>query len=345
MGNGNVRQNNHDYHKEMFGAWSQNSIVQNDERVDIRKVKCVECVKLIRVRSSDMLEPGDHVVFKKENYDHHVIISSKLNNDSFEIIEVTNTSVWATSGISSSSSLPSAKSKANIERNTKTFNFKMEIIAVVKYEIRFEKAKTIQIANFFADENPFFNYHCFSNNCEHFATYCTTGHRFSCQVSKMKLQWKLRRYRKRRELELFQLLHKSQLICDDCFMMNKHFYDVDVIPIAVDVKKGDIIRFLYVGLIHYAVVLQNVGFTDDSILLKIAHFAFCGLHEHRTIKKEIRIFPLNGNCVKVNYTSSRYNLYPPDEVVKRAKRRINEQFYVAFSNDSSHFARWCKLKV
>lgn len=38
-------------------------------------------------------------------------------------------------------------------------------------------------------------------------------------------------------------------------MMNKYFYDVDVILIVVDVKKGDIICFFYVGLIYYVVVL------------------------------------------------------------------------------------------
>lgn len=90
-----------------------------------------------------MLEFGDYVVFKKENYDYYVIIFFKFNNDFFEIIEVMNIFVWVIFGISSLFLLLFVKSKVNIECNIKIFNFKMEIIVVVKYEIRFEKVKII----------------------------------------------------------------------------------------------------------------------------------------------------------------------------------------------------------
>lgn len=336
----------------------------DDERIDEKKAKCIECVKIVPVISINNLEPGDHIVFRNVNYDHHGIITSIKGSGSLEIIEVTNTSAGvssvevtntyagASSGISSSSLPISAKSKANIQRNTITLNFKEENIALVYYKTRLEKDRTVERAKHYAKENSSFNYHLFSNNCEHFATYCVTGHRFSLQVSKFKLVFGMllrtgfsgiSNEEKRNEV-----LHERQLICDSCFEHNKHLLNVDVAPIksAEDVKEGDIVRFSYYHLLHDAVVLENEGLSSNksAVILSIAHYAFCGINEHRTIKREKKEFRLDGSCVNVLYTSSKFSLYHPTFVVKRAEDRIGEQFFVFFSNDSSHFARWCKLR-
>lgn len=337
MGNTESRQKDPDY---------------DDERIDEKKAKCIECVKIVPVFSINDLQPGDHVVFRNVNYDHHGIISSIKENESFEIIEVTNTSAGASPGISSSSLPLSAKSKANIQMNSKTLNFQKENIALVYYKCRIDKDRTIERAKHYAKENSSFQYHLFSNNCEHFATYCVTGHRFSLQVSKFKFAFGMLLQKGfsgiSNEKERNKVLHERQLICDSCFAHNKHLLDVDVAPITShkDVKEGDIIRFSYYHLLHDAVVLKNEGLSSNknAVVLSIAHYAFCGLNEHRTIKEEKMEFRLNGSCVNVLYTSSKFHLYPPAFVVKRAKDRIGEQFFVFFSNDSSHFARWCKLK-
>lgn len=324
----------------------------DDERIDEEKAKCIECVKIVPVISINNLEPGDHIVFRNVNYDHHGIITSIKGSGSLEIIEVTNTSAGASSGVSSSSLPISAKSKANIQRNTITLNFKKENIALVYYKERLPKDRTVERAKHYAKENSSFNYHLFSNNCEHFATYCVTGHRFSLQVSKFKLVFGMLLRTGFRgisnEKKRNEVLHERQLICHSCFEHNKHLLNVDVAPIksAKDVKEGDIVRFSYYHLLHDAVVLENEGLSSNktAVILSIAHYAFCGINEHRTIKREKMEFRLDGSCVNVLYTSSTFSLYHPTFVVKRAEDRIGEQFFVFFSNDSSHFARWCKLR-
>jgi hypothetical protein len=41
----------------------------------------------------------------------------------------------------------------------------------------------------------------------------------------------------------------------------------------------------------------------------------------------------------------KFNVFPPEEVVERARSRIGEQMFAFFTNDSSKFSRWCKLKL
>lgn len=320
-----------------------------DEKIDEKNAKCIECVKIVPVFSINDLQPGDHVVYRHVNYDHHGIIISLNKNGSFEIIEVTNTSEGASFGISSSSFPSAAMSKAKIQKNTKIFQ--KGNIALVYYKYRCEKDKTVERAKYYAKENKSFKYHLFSNNCEHFATFCVTGHRFSLQVSKfllsIKMLWQKGFSGISNEKERNKELHDRQLVCDSCFVHNRKLLNVDAIPLTSkrQVDKGDIIRFSYYLLMHDAVVLHkdNNNSNNNVVVLTIAHYAFCGLHEHRTVKEETMDFNLDGSCFIVNY-ASKFSLYESELVVNRARSRIGEQFFVFFSNDSSHFARWCKLK-
>lgn len=290
------------------------------------------------------------MVFSGAVYDHHGIIISKLDDGvTFEIIEATNTISGAVLGVSKFFG-----GKAEIKGSFKKFDFDGEKICVVVYRHRFSKEETVQRANGFynsKEQTGKYKYDLFDNNCEHFATHCVTGQNFSVQVSKVKLTWKLFWSSGfvgiSDELERNKREFKNDIICNDCYEMNKKLLGVSVKPIVSegDVQKGDIIRYSYWNLWHDAVVLEVSKTNKKAVVCFIAHYAFCGLFSHRTIKEERKEIQLNGQCTKLDYAPPQYDVYEPDEVVKRARKRLGEQLFVFFSNDSSHFARWCKLKL
>lgn len=129
--------------------------------------------------------------------------------------------------------------------------------------------------------------------------------------------------------------------------MNEHLLSVDVIPItrADQVKAGDIIRYSYYNLWHDAVVLEMKRMKETYVICNIAHYAFCGIFSHRTIQAEDLKIAFDGKISKLEYEPPKYHVYPPKNVVERARRRLGEQQFVFFSNDSSHYARWCKLEL
>ncbi|CAC5380924.1 unnamed protein product [Mytilus coruscus] len=140
---------------------------------------------------------------------------------------------------------------------------------------------------------------------------------------------------------------ENGIICEQCFNINKTLLDVKLRPIkkAEDVQKGDIIRYSYWHLWHEAVVLSIEDVNKSYLKCYIAHYAFCGLFSYRTIIKEELKIHFDGTFTMLEYGPPKYDTYDPDVVVNRAHKRIGEQLFVFFSNDSSHFARWCKLKL
>lgn len=328
---------------------SGNSEYDND-RVEEKYVKCIECVRLIPVLSLNDLKPGDHIVFRNVHYDHHGIVYSVDNvKKTIVIIEVSNTPAGASLGIASSGIPLSAKSKANIIASTKTLNFKTEKIALVYYRNRLSRTKTVNRAVHYASTISF-RYNLFSNNCEHFATYCATGHKLSLQVLKFKLSvklvWRYGRNAVGIEKARYELLHDSKFICDSCYRIYKFLLSVETIPImsAQDINSGDIIRFSYYTLLHDAVVINKKRYTEEVVILTIAHYAFCGLKEYRTIVEEIKEFNLDGTSFKVDYKSPRFKIRHSQTVVNHAKARVGEKFFNSWTFNSSHFARWCKLQ-
>lgn len=325
----------------------------DDERIEEKYVKCTECVRIMPVLSINHLKPGDHIVFRNVNYDHHgIVYSVDSKKETIIIIEVSNTLAGASPGIASSSSpLPamSKASKAKIRVSQKTLDFKTEKIALVHYQYRLDRPRTVKRAVHYACTVSF-HYNLFSNNCEHFATYCATGYTFSLQVLKfqlsLKLWWQGGFSALGNEKARYKILHDSHFICDSCYQKCEHILSVESIPImsAEDVKSGDIIRFSYFKLLHDAVVLNKKKITENVVVLTIAHYAFCGFRNHRTIKEEAIEFQLDGKCFKVDYKSPRFEIHHPQNVVKRARHRIGEQFHIFWSFDSNHFARWCKLR-
>lgn len=139
---------------------------------------------------------------------------------------------------------------------------------------------------------------------------------------------------------------KSGMLCKTCYERNKQLLCAEKTTIQNKnhVQIGEIIMYSYYNLWHCAVVLEIIETTEKEVRCKIAHYAFCGFWKHRTIQEDPLTIPLDGSMFVITY-SEEYNVYEPQEVVKRARTRIGEQLFAFFSNDSSQFARWCKLKL
>ncbi|CAC5380920.1 unnamed protein product [Mytilus coruscus] len=60
---------------------------------------CIECVKAVPVFNSDAIDEGDHIVFAGMIYDHHAIVVKKLQGETFEIVEATNTGIGLATGV------------------------------------------------------------------------------------------------------------------------------------------------------------------------------------------------------------------------------------------------------
>lgn len=246
---------------------------------------------------------------------------------------------------------------ANIRVTPKKYDFKREKVCVVEYKYRYKKEEIIQRAKILhsaIEKTGNYTYNLFDNNCEHFATFCVTGRTFSVQVSKLMLMWDM--FLNSGFLGLNNELARNiaefekHLICDECYKMNRHLLGVSLKPIVStkDIEKGDIIRYSYWNFCHEAVVLdkEEMKQSDQNIVVcSVAHYAFFGPFSHRTITEEKISVRLDGQSFKLNYDSYPYDAYTPDEVVERARSRLGEQSFIFYSNDSSHFARWCKLKL
>lgn len=311
--------------------------------------QCIKCVKEVPVSSSTELEAGDHVAFRKPMYDHHMIITKCLGQNNFEIAELTNTSFLGAFCMKSSSSASPGQSKLN----TKTINFDFQTDNIVLFvsKKRLSKSETVAFANIIQNgmhENC--KYNLKTNNCEHFATLCVTGEKISRQAIKFEAMISLFFHRRIDGISDERLrnekLFSKGLLCNDCYQISSASLDVDVIEIRSknDIQIGDIIRYRYWRLWHDAIVLEKIKESKGAVTLSIAHYAFCGITSHRTILAEDKTIKLDGSCRKLDYRDPRFPVYHPEEVVQRAQSRIGEQSFVFFSNDSSHFARWCKLR-
>ncbi|XP_052775682.1 uncharacterized protein LOC128213706 [Mya arenaria] len=308
--------------------------------------KCAECVKAVPVFAHNEINVGDHITFYGRLYDHHAIVTEKLDTNQIKIIEATNTHAG-------SSSRSFFWGKAFIEETVKTLDFAHERINVVVYQNRkFTKAEVACRAREYYQQQKGtrdFNYNVFRNNCEHFATKCVTGKPFSIQVVKVRMVVKLFLSRgfmgisdeRMRNTKLFE----KNFICSNCNEMNTRLLSVSVEQIwsADDVKGGDVIRYTYYLLHHEAVVLKTNGVDRSSVKVSIAHYAFRGFFKYRKIIEEAITIRFDGSCSVLQYRPPQYEVFPPEKVVERAKSRIGEQRFVFFSNDSSHFSRWCKL--
>lgn len=141
-----------------------------DEQSGIRFTKT-------RVNSSDELEIGDQVVFNRLIYDHHGIIIDK-NGQTFKVIEAKKADDSNEGG------------KAQLACSEIIFDFKKDDVSLFSYAKRHSKQKTAHWAVCLYEEcreHPdAYQYNLFTNNCEHFATFCATGIMHSQQVADFK---------------------------------------------------------------------------------------------------------------------------------------------------------------
>ncbi|XP_048741349.2 uncharacterized protein LOC125655199 isoform X2 [Ostrea edulis] len=311
---------------------------------------CIECVKAIPVISGEEIEEGDHIVFAGAVYDHHgIVVSKRKGGNEIEIVEATNSISGATASIFFGG-------KANVQRTIKTFNFITDQIRVVVYrKPRFSKQEIVCRAKKFINEadpnRKNFDYHLLGNNCEHFATFCVTGKRFSIQVRKFVMIASIFVRRGFRGISDEKLRNEKEfennIICKKCYEVNKKLLGAKVTPILRhdDVNVGDVIRYSYWNLWHDAVVLRIVKKESKFVLCEIAHYCFRGPFSHREIiREELKIY-FKGSVSVLHYEPPNYDVYDPEVVVHRAEQRMEEKCFVFFSNDSSHYARWCKLKL
>ncbi|XP_048743471.2 uncharacterized protein LOC125656891 [Ostrea edulis] len=311
---------------------------------------CIECVKAIPVISGEEIEEGDHIVFAGAVYDHHgIVVSKRKDGNEIEIVEATNSIFGATAGILFGG-------KANVKSTIKTFNFITDQIRIVVYrKPRFSKQEIACRAKKFINEadpnRKNFDYHLLGNNCEHFTTFCVTGKRFSVQVRKFRMIASIFVRRGFRGISDEKLRNEKEfennIICKQCYEVNKKLLSAKVTPILRhdDVNVGDVIRYSYWNLWHDAVVLRTVKKDSKFVLCEIAHYCFRGPFSHREIiREELKIY-FKGNVIVLHYEPPNYDVYDPEVVVHRAEKRMQEKCFAFFSNDSSHYARWCKLKL
>lgn len=181
------------------------------------------CVTQTRVNSYDELEIGDHLVFHRPFYDHHGILTKKLQGH-FQVVEAAKT----------------GPGSIKLKLSWQKLDSKEDGVSVASYLDRIiPRPETVLRALRCYEKSRkdpyFYQYNLFRNNCEHFATYCATGRMYSLQVMDFQ-SCTLPSYIKRR-LE-FKLTGKNEqsenyfcILCENTEIEN-------------DVYKGDIITYL-----------------------------------------------------------------------------------------------------
>jgi len=140
-----------------------------------------------RVRSLSELRPGDHISFGRRGYYHHALVL-RVTTTEIVILSLTNPSAEPGLGIlfsSVSKSYEYGKTGARVQEEKMTLaEFTKEVVYVYDYGGKCSPAEVvIRRAEAVArGEIPWDDYHLTNNNCEHFATWCKTGEKYSKQV-------------------------------------------------------------------------------------------------------------------------------------------------------------------
>lgn len=319
---------------------------------------CMECIKPMKVYSEKDIQAGDHIVFSNSGVYHHhaIVVRTFVRTEEQVDIEIVH-AAHTMAGESIYSRYYSFGRKARVMKVEKRVRLKDRNIAVVKYNsnIRlFSADEIVRRAESEAHQDSeggptTFKYELLRNNCEHFATWCVTGKKLSLKEPKSTMVvWMFFRTgfaaildeNKKNENE-----YEVGMICSSCYERNKAVINVEKRKILkqTDVNYGDIITYRYYTLWHNAVVLNVHKKETNYMKCDIAHYAYCGPFQHRTIVKEQLLIPFDGSVNVLVYPAKTFQTYSAHEVVTRAEQRINEQEFAIFSNNSSQFARWCKL--
>ncbi|KAK3599167.1 hypothetical protein CHS0354_041007 [Potamilus streckersoni] len=108
-------------------------------------------------------------------------------------------------------------------------------------------------------------------------------------------------------------------------------------------QEGDVIQYRYWNMMHEAVV-SSVDYRIGCKVGKVhvIHYGLQALVSKREIVEEELTIDLNEmEIFKLDYSS--YTVYPPEEVVRRARHRVGERKFGVFTNRSCHFCHWAKV--
>lgn len=181
------------------------------------------CVTQTRVNSFDELEIGDHLVFHRTLYDHHGILTRKLRGR-FHVVEAAKTGPGLIKLKLSWQKLDSEEGGVSVASYLDRIIPRRE--TVIRAQRCYEKS---------TKDPDFYKYNLFSNNCEHFATYCATGRMYSLQVIDFRSRPLLSYIKERLKFKLTRTNEQSKhYICIPC----------ENTEIENDVYKRNIITYL-----------------------------------------------------------------------------------------------------
>ncbi|XP_063438767.1 uncharacterized protein LOC134719736 [Mytilus trossulus] len=316
---------------------------------------CMGCITPVKVTTRTKIHKGDHIILSRTLYYHHAIVvevfkPDKENSDKIclKLIHQTNSATGAVRD-----KLRRRGTLAKLKCKTETVDLKKVMICKYWGSIQPGKPEKVveRASGALNGDQHEFRYDVIDNNCEHFASWCVTGRKLSIQIRKVRIVLHIFVRKGLRGLGDEQLRNKVQkdhgLLCETCFERNKKMLGVTrrKVQHADHIQKGDIILYKYYKLQHCAVIMDVVSIKQKYIVCKIAHYAFRGPFTEKKIQSDILKVYFKGSVSVFDYSNSEFKTYNPDEVVSRAEQRIGEEMFSYFSNDSSHFARWCKLKL
>lgn len=109
---------------------------------------------------------------------------------------------------------------------------------------------------------------------------------------------------------------------------------------------GDVVSQLYHDVKHTSIVTE-VKITNDKVTegyIRLVHYGSSGWFKTRTIVEELFKVDLETSNIYL-FDCKPLSTYPVDVVVCRARSRIGETKWNAFSNRSDHVAYWAKVKL
>ncbi|KAK3584599.1 hypothetical protein CHS0354_017746 [Potamilus streckersoni] len=122
-------------------------------------------------------------------------------------------------------------------------------------------------------------------------------------------------------------------------------YEANVVNDLKQLKCGDVASFTYFGLNHWGIV-SEVKFEIDPKVgkMRCIHYSTPSVLGIREVAEEL--FPINLNKKTVRRLQfDRFNTFPPEQVVARARKRVGEKKWNIKSNRSDHLCDWAKVKT
>jgi hypothetical protein len=124
---------------------------------------------------------------------------------------------------------------------------------------------------------------------------------------------------------------------------SKNLETLPTVPVRSrsDLSPGDVIRFRYCDLPHEAVLVKISE--AGNIRINVIHYNYAGVFGTREVVNEEMTFDLSDENMYI-HDYANVKVYEPEEVVQRAKSKVGEKRFNMFTNRSSHFTKWCKIK-